>query len=74
LWGTVSSQGIFITWLDSQPSVATDKKIGTQGYCMGGPMAFRTSVAMPDRIGAVASFHGAGLGSGVGLTRCMCFC
>ena len=51
----------FIAWLDSQPSVAKDKKIGTQGYCMGGPMAFRTSAAMPDRVGAVASFHGAGL-------------
>jgi carboxymethylenebutenolidase len=51
----------FVTWLDSQPSVAKDKKIGTQGYCMGGPMAFRTAVAMPDRVGAVASFHGGGL-------------
>jgi carboxymethylenebutenolidase len=35
--------------------------MGTQGYCMGGPMAFRTAAAMPDRIGAVASFHGGGL-------------
>jgi carboxymethylenebutenolidase len=51
----------FITWLDSQPSVAKDKKIGTQGYCMGGAMAFRTAVAVPDRVGAVASFHGGGL-------------
>src|SRR6516225_8782165 len=51
----------FIAWLDSQPSVVKDKKIGTQGYCMGGPMAFRTSAAMPDRVGAVASFHGGGL-------------
>jgi len=48
----------FLAWLDSQPSVAKDKKIGTQGYCMGGPMAFRTSAAVPDRVGAVASFHG----------------
>ena len=51
----------FVAWLDNQPSVAKDKKIGTQGYCMGGPMAFRTAAAMPDRVGAVASFHGAGL-------------
>ena len=35
--------------------------MGTQGYCMGGPMAFRTAAAMPDRIGAVTSFHGAAL-------------
>src|SRR6187455_904565 len=51
----------FIAWLDKQPSVATNKRIGTQGYCMGGPIAFRTAAAMPDRVGAVASFHGGGL-------------
>jgi len=51
----------FIAWLDGQQSVAKNRKIGTQGYCMGGPMAFRTSVAVPDRVGAVASFHGGGL-------------
>src|SRR6185436_1094011 len=51
----------FVAWLDQQPSVAKNKKIGTQGYCMGGPMAFRTSAAVPDRVGAVASFHGGGL-------------
>ena len=51
----------FVAWLDQQPSVAKNKKIGTQGYCMGGPMAFRTAAAAPDRVGAVASFHGGGL-------------
>ena len=51
----------FVGWLDQQASVAKNRKIGTQGYCMGGPMAFRTSAAMPDRVGAVASFHGGGL-------------
>ena len=51
----------FVTWLDAQASVAKNRKIGTQGYCMGGPMAFRTATAMPDRVGAVASFHGGGL-------------
>ena len=50
-----------VTWLDAQPSVNRMKKIGTQGYCMGGPMAFRTAATMPDRIGAVGSFHGGGL-------------
>ena len=51
----------FIAWLDQQPAVAKNRKIGTQGYCMGGPMAFRTAAAVPDRVGAVASFHGGGL-------------
>jgi carboxymethylenebutenolidase len=48
----------FIGWLDTQSSVAKNRKIGTQGYCMGGAMAFRTAAAVPDRVGAVASFHG----------------
>jgi carboxymethylenebutenolidase len=51
----------FIGWLDRQSSVARNRKMGTQGYCMGGPMAFRTAAAVPDRVGAVASFHGGGL-------------
>ena len=51
----------FIGWLDQQASVAKNRKIGTQGYCMGGPIAFRTSAAVPDRVGAIASFHGGGL-------------
>jgi carboxymethylenebutenolidase len=50
----------FIAWLDTQASVDKKKRIGTQGYCMGGPMAFRTA-AVSDRVGAVASFHGGGL-------------
>ncbi len=51
----------FIAWLDRQASVAKNRKIGTQGYCMGGPIAMRTAAAAPDRVGAVASFHGGGL-------------
>jgi carboxymethylenebutenolidase len=51
----------FIGWLDQQASVAKNKKVGTQGYCMGGPIAFRTAAAVPGRVGAVASFHGGGL-------------
>jgi carboxymethylenebutenolidase len=50
----------FTAWLDQQASVAKNRKMGTQGYCMGGPMAFRTASAS-DRVGAVASFHGGGL-------------
>jgi carboxymethylenebutenolidase len=51
----------FIAWLDQQQSVAKNRKVGTQGYCMGGPIAFRTAAAVPDRVGAIASFHGGGL-------------
>src|SRR6202171_1101548 len=51
----------FIEWLDRQSPVARNRKIGTQGYCMGGPIAFRSVAAVPDRAGAVASFHGGGL-------------
>lgn len=51
----------FVAWLDGQSSVAKNRKVGTQGYCMGGPMAFRTAAAVPGRVGAVATFHGGGL-------------
>ena len=54
----ISDAKAFIAWLDKQASVAKNRKIGTQGYCMGGPIAFRTAAAVPDRVGAVASFHG----------------
>ena len=57
----MSDAKAFIAWLDKQASVAKNRKVGTQGYCMGGPIAFRTAAAVPDRVGAVASFHGGGL-------------
>ena len=51
----------FIAFLDAQPSVDKKKKMGTTGYCMGGPFVFRTAAAHADRIGAAATFHGGGL-------------
>ena len=51
----------FVAFLDAQPQGNRTKKVGTQGYCMGGPLVFRTAAAVPDRIGAGASFHGGGL-------------
>ncbi len=51
----------FIAWLDTQRVVDKHRHIGTQGYCMGGPMAFRSAAAVPGRVGAVATFHGGGL-------------
>ncbi len=51
----------FVAWLDAQPQVDKARKIGTQGYCMGGPLVVRTAAAQPARIGAGASFHGGGL-------------
>ncbi len=68
LMGSISAPGAaekdapaFVAFLDAQPQVNKAKKIGTQGYCMGGPLVMRTAAAAPDRIGAVASFHGGGL-------------
>jgi carboxymethylenebutenolidase len=51
----------FVSFLDQQPAVDTGRKIGTTGYCMGGPMVMRTVAAVPDRLGAGATFHGGGL-------------
>jgi carboxymethylenebutenolidase len=51
----------FTAWLDQQPSVDKARKIGTTGYCMGGPLVMRTAAANPERVGAAATFHGGGL-------------
>ena len=51
----------YLTFLDAQPQTNKIKKAGVQGYCMGGPLSFRTAAAVPGRIAAVGSFHGGGL-------------
>jgi carboxymethylenebutenolidase len=51
----------FVAYLDGEPSVDRKRKMGTTGYCMGGPFVFRTAAAFPDRVGAGATFHGGGL-------------
>jgi carboxymethylenebutenolidase len=51
----------FIAWLDAQPAVDRGRKLATTGYCMGGPITLRTAAAVPERVGAAASFHGGGL-------------
>ncbi|MEZ5513570.1 MAG: dienelactone hydrolase family protein [Steroidobacteraceae bacterium] len=57
----VTDAKAFIGWLDGQPAVDSKRKAGTAGYCMGGPLIMRTAAAVPQRIGAAASFHGGGL-------------
>ncbi len=59
--GTVADAAAFVRWLDQQAEVDTARRIGSCGYCMGGPFAVRTAFANPVRVGAAASFHGAGL-------------
>jgi carboxymethylenebutenolidase len=51
----------YVAFLDAQKEVNKARKIGTQGYCMGGALVVRTAASVPDRIGAGASFHGGGL-------------
>jgi carboxymethylenebutenolidase len=51
----------FVAWLDQQKQVNTAKKIGTQGYCMGGPLVIKTCATIPARVGAGGSFHGGGI-------------
>jgi carboxymethylenebutenolidase len=68
LMGSINAEGAaerdataFIAWLDTQRQVDRNKKVGTQGYCMGGALVVRTAAAVPTRVGAGASFHGGGL-------------
>ena len=57
----VTDAKAFVAFLDAQAAVDTGRQIGTTGYCMGGPMTMRAAAAIPNRIGAGASFHGGGL-------------
>ena len=57
----VTDAKAFIDWLDKQSAVDKKKKIGTTGYCMGGPLVFRTAATVPNRVGGAATFHGGGL-------------
>jgi len=57
----VTDAKAYVSYLDAQNSVDVKRKIGTTGYCMGGPMVMRTAAAIPERIGVGGSFHGSGL-------------
>jgi carboxymethylenebutenolidase len=68
LMGSITAPGaaekdaaVYVAFLDAQRQVDRARRIGTQGYCMGGALAIRSAAAVPDRIGAGASFHGGGL-------------
>ena len=68
LMGSINAPGAaekdavaFVAFLDGLKQVDTTKKIGTQGYCMGGPLVMKTAAAVSNRVGAGASFHGGGL-------------
>lgn len=68
LMGSVNAPGAaekdavaYVAFLDAQKQVNKSKKIGTQGYCMGGPLVMKTCATVPDRLGAGGSFHGGGL-------------
>ncbi len=58
---TLTDAKAFVAFLEGQAAVDQKKKMGTTGYCMGGPFVMRTAAAFPDRIGAGATFHGGGL-------------
>jgi len=57
----VTDAKAFLAFLDAQPCVDKKRKVGTTGYCMGGPFVFRTAATLPNRVGAGATFHGGGL-------------
>ena len=57
----ISDAKSYVAFLDQQPQTDKKKRMGVQGYCMGGPLTFRTAATQADRIGAAATFHGGGL-------------
>lgn len=59
-----SDAAAYVAFLDGDGSVDKARGIGSSGYCMGGPFTVRTAAAVPERVRAAASFHGAGLVTG----------
>lgn len=57
----ISDAKAYTAFLDAQPQTNKKRRMGVQGYCMGGPLTFRTAATVADRIGAAATFHGGGL-------------
>jgi len=57
----ISDAKAYVAFLDALPQTDKKKKMGVQGYCMGGPLTFRTAGTAPERVGAAATFHGGGL-------------
>jgi carboxymethylenebutenolidase len=53
----MSDTRAFLDYLAGQPDVKPGG-IGTTGYCMGGLMALTAAGTYPDRIAAIASYHG----------------
>jgi carboxymethylenebutenolidase len=57
---TLKDFSFWLNFLDEQPQVKKSN-IGISGYCMGGGLALRVAAQFPQRVGAVASFHGGNL-------------
>ncbi|MGW6093475.1 dienelactone hydrolase family protein [Streptomyces sp. NPDC055157] len=47
----------YLRWLTACP-LTTDGPVGITGYCMGARLALRTAGTYPERVAAVAGFHG----------------
>jgi carboxymethylenebutenolidase len=55
---TVRDTGAMLKFVDAQPQ-ARPGRVGAVGYCMSGPFVFAAAAAYAERIGAIASVHGA---------------
>ena len=59
--GTNRDAVAFVEFLDGHPATNKRAKAGVVGYCMGGPLVFRTAAIRNDRIGAAVTCHGGNL-------------
>lgn len=54
---TLTDARAYLDFLGNQPEVSAGA-VGVIGYCIGGLLATRTAAAFPDRVAAIAAFHG----------------
>ncbi|MEJ2087951.1 MAG: dienelactone hydrolase family protein [Gammaproteobacteria bacterium] len=59
--GTIADAQALLAYAAENEQAAKDNKVGAVGFCMSGPLVLALAQSLPERVGAVASIHGAWL-------------
>lgn len=59
--GTIADAQALLAYAAESEQAAKGNKVGAVGFCMSGPLVLALAQSLPERVGAVASVHGAWL-------------